>query len=172
MLFKDHAGAIELTILSICILFTSLTLTFIAILQGIGDVFRPLSIVCIGMVTKWVLNIWFVPLWHTVGAAMATFFAYVVMCTSALFYVQKQMSRPLLSFVTVIQTMQAATVMAIILIGYIMLTNELPVHQGRLFSSLQAIVGVFIGAFVYIIMVVKREFSMRKNYLPFHLVVI
>ncbi|KHF28475.1 hypothetical protein LR68_02723 [Anoxybacillus sp. BCO1] len=81
------------------------------------------------------------------------------------FYVQKQMSRPLLSFVTVIQTMQAATVMAIILIGYIMLTNELPVHQGRLFSSLQAIVGVFIGAFVYIIMVVKKGVFDEKELL-------
>lgn len=156
MLFKDHAGAMELMILSICIFFTSLTLTFIAILQGLGDIFRPLVIVCIGMVTKWVLNIWLVPLWHTVGAAMATFIAYVVMCTSALFYVQKRMSRPLFSSATVMRTMQAAAVMAIILIGYIMLTNELPVHQGRMFSSLQAVVGVFIGAFVYIIMIVKK----------------
>lgn len=165
MLFKDHVGAIELTILSISILFTSLTLTFIAILQGLGDIFRPLFIVCIGMMTKWVLNIWLVPLWHTVGAAMATFVAYAVMCTSAFFYVQKQMERSLLPFVVIIQTMQAAATMAVILVGYVMLMNELPFHQDRLFSSLQAVVGVFIGAFVYIIMVVKKGVFAEKELL-------
>lgn len=165
MLFKDHVGAIELTILSISILFTSLTLTFIAILQGLGDIFRPLFIVCIGMMTKWVLNIWLVPLWHTVGAAMATFVSYAVMCTSAFFYVQKQMERPLLPFVVIIQTMRAAATMAVILIGYVMLMNELPFHQDRLFSSLQAVVGVFIGAFVYIIMVVKKGVFAEKELL-------
>ncbi|MCX8001759.1 MAG: polysaccharide biosynthesis protein [Anoxybacillus mongoliensis] len=167
MLFEDHVGAIELTILSISILFTSLTLTFIAILQGLGDVFRPLFVVCIGMIAKWVLNVMFVPLWHTVGAAVATFIAYVVMCTIAFFYVQKRMSRPLLSRSIIIQTIKAAAMMAIVLAGYIILTNELPVHQGRLFSSFQAIIGVFIGAFVYIIMIVKEEVFAENELLAF-----
>jgi len=169
MLFKDHAGAMELTILATSILFTSLTLTFIAILQGLGDVFRPLFIVCIGMMLKWVFNIWFVPSWHTVGAAIATCAAYAIMFIIALFYVQKRMERPLLSIITVMKTMQAAVVMAMIVIGYVMLTNELSVHHGRLFSSLQAIGGVFIGAFVYIIMIVKKGIFTEKELfaLPF-----
>ncbi|WP_035048255.1 polysaccharide biosynthesis C-terminal domain-containing protein, partial [Anoxybacillus sp. KU2-6(11)] len=167
MLFKDHVGAMELTILAISILFTSLTLTFIAILQGLGDVFRPLFAVCMGMIAKWGLNVVLVPLWHTVGAAVATFIAYAVMCGIAFFYVQKRMSRPLLSFSTIIQTIKAAAMMAMVLAGYIILTNELPVHQGRLFSSFQAIIGVFIGVFVYIIMIVKKEVFAEEDLLAF-----
>lgn len=167
MLFKDHVGAMELTILAVSILFTSLTLTSIAILQGLGDVFRPIFLVCVGMIAKWGLNVLLVPLWHTVGAAVATLIAYVVMCAIAFFYVQKRMSRPLLSLSIIIQTIKAAAMMAIILVGYIILINELPIHHGRLFSSLQAIIGVFIGAFVYIIMIVKKEVLAEKDLLAF-----
>jgi PST family polysaccharide transporter len=72
MLFVDINGTYILSILSITILFTSISLTALAILQGLGYVTHSTIFILIGVTIKWILNSSLIPIFGSLGAAFAT----------------------------------------------------------------------------------------------------
>ncbi|MGX1983826.1 PST family polysaccharide transporter [Thermolongibacillus altinsuensis] len=165
MLFKDASGMVELTILSCSILFTSLTLTLIAILQGLGYVLFPVLAVFVGIVMKWMLNMWLVPHWQTVGAAFATLLTYVGMTLLQYAFLYRKMKNPFISKSIIVHTVFSAFMMAVFLIGYLWITNQLFSfwQHERLFSAVQAVLGVFLGGIVYIIIIMKKGIFLENE---------
>ena len=86
MLFTNDSGSVELMILSGSILFTSLCLTVFAILQGLGYTYIPALSVLVGIVVKYSVNIWLIPLYGVLGAAISTFLSFVIVAAIVFIY--------------------------------------------------------------------------------------
>jgi polysaccharide transporter, PST family len=165
MLFKDDSGSLELTLLSISILFTSLALTMAAILQGIGCQWIPVFAVLIGILMKWLLNIWLVPIYQTVGAALATLISYMTIFVFLCYILRKKMEVYLIAKRDVFRIVTSSLMMILILQLYLWGSSKLGMDwkEKRLFASMQALVGVIIGGYFYIIAVLRGNvFSQQE----------
>lgn len=91
MLFKDTRGSSVLAIHGMTIFFGSLTLTSIAILQGLNKVNVTLRVVILGLVVKIVMNVLFIPFFGIYAAATATVIGFAVMAAHSLFIVHKEL---------------------------------------------------------------------------------
>lgn len=91
MLFKDTRGSEVLAILGAAIFFGSLTLTSIAILQGVDKVNVTLLVVAFGLIVKIGTNVLFIPLFGIYAAAIATVLGFAFMAVCSLFFVHKQL---------------------------------------------------------------------------------
>ncbi|MFL6562472.1 MAG: polysaccharide biosynthesis C-terminal domain-containing protein, partial [Bacillus sp. (in: firmicutes)] len=92
MLFENEAGSAVLGVLSFVILFTSLTATIIAIMQGMGVLLFPaIAVACI-FPLKYILNVYLVPLYGTMGAAISSLIS-LGMVTALLFIQFKKVVR-------------------------------------------------------------------------------
>ncbi|MRH44987.1 oligosaccharide flippase family protein [Aquibacillus halophilus] len=72
LLFENAEGSFSLRILSLAILFSSLIITTASILQGLGYVYHTALYVMIGLVIKWLINSWLIPIYGITGSAVAT----------------------------------------------------------------------------------------------------
>ncbi|MBM7663428.1 PST family polysaccharide transporter [Bacillus mesophilus] len=88
MLFTNINGSQTLSILVISILFTSVSLTALAILQGLGLIKQSAWFILMGVGVKWILNALLVPLYGSMGAAIATVLSVFVIaiCSLILLY--------------------------------------------------------------------------------------
>ena len=68
MLFENSDGSDVLSILSLSILFSSLSITTASILQGLGQTFKPALFVVFGGCLKLALNYIFMPYFGVKGA--------------------------------------------------------------------------------------------------------
>ncbi|WP_226038366.1 putative polysaccharide biosynthesis protein [Aquibacillus saliphilus] len=75
LLFQSDQGSTSLQVLSLAILFSSLIITTASILQGLGYVYHTAFFVMVGLLVKWLLNAWLVPLYSITGSAFATVFS-------------------------------------------------------------------------------------------------
>jgi PST family polysaccharide transporter len=171
MLFKDDSGSFELAILSGSILFTSLALTIVAILQGLGHQWAPVFAVLIGVLMKWLLNIWLVPMYQIVGAAIATLISYMTVFVLLYYTLRKNIKSSLISKEMTFRILLASLAMVVLLQFYLWTSSKFTFGwQGtRLFAAVQALAGVAIGGCFYIIAVLKGNvFSKQElSLLPF-----
>ncbi|WP_332633200.1 putative polysaccharide biosynthesis protein [Halalkalibacter flavus] len=79
MLFTDTTGTDVLGVLSIAIVLSSFFVTLSAVLQGYNYTYVPAIAVGIGATAKLGLNVLFVPIFGTIGAAWSTVVAMLVM---------------------------------------------------------------------------------------------
>lgn len=79
LLYGNAEGSGSLAFLALSSCFLALAMTSAAILQGIGHVYRPAVYLLIALVIKLLLNIGLIPSFSILGAAWATFGAYVVL---------------------------------------------------------------------------------------------
>lgn len=86
MLFTNDSGSVELMVLSGSILFTSLCLTVFAILQGLGYTYIPALSVIVGIVVKYSMNIWLIPLYGVLGAAISTLVSFFIIAAIGVIY--------------------------------------------------------------------------------------
>lgn len=148
MLYENEAGSVVLAILSIAIIGNSMALTTAGLLQGLGFIKEPLKYALIGVLVKVGLNILFIPLFHSNGAAFATILAFFVtgfLQWRALF----QLVHVEFNFMLYVKKLlMAATVMGIILWIY---TNlfETFIEPSRIAASFEALSAVAIGVIVY-----------------------
>ncbi|WP_199426850.1 putative polysaccharide biosynthesis protein [Thermaerobacillus caldiproteolyticus] len=167
MLFENDRGSLPLAILSASILFTTMSLTLASLLQGIGEEWIAVAGVAIAVVTKWLCNIWLVQVFGTVGAALATLLSYAVMALFLYFKLQKKMNTHFIKKQYMYPVVNAALAMVAVLQLYIWVTSRF--GDSRLFAASQALFGVMLGGFVYIIMLLKGNlFSKQElSLLPF-----
>ena len=78
MLFENSDGSDVLSILSLSILFSSLSITTASILQGLGQTLKPAIFVIFGGCLKLALNYILMPYFSVKGAAIATLVALIV----------------------------------------------------------------------------------------------
>ncbi|WP_413376991.1 putative polysaccharide biosynthesis protein [Alkalihalobacillus sp. 1P02AB] len=89
MLFTDRIGSDVLKVFSLAVFTSAIYMTGAAILQGYGQVHLPAIAVVIGVGLKLLLNLMFIPLYGSYGAAYATVFSFVVMASSMLYGIYK-----------------------------------------------------------------------------------
>ncbi|WP_431802047.1 polysaccharide biosynthesis C-terminal domain-containing protein [Halobacillus andaensis] len=80
--FQDSKGTAPLQLLMIVILFSSLSITFSSLLQGLGKVTHTAIVTALALFVKWGLNLWWIPQHEEMGAAAASVVTvgFVVVC--------------------------------------------------------------------------------------------
>ncbi|WP_010285396.1 putative polysaccharide biosynthesis protein [Bacillus timonensis] len=157
MLFRNDLGTNVLMIIGFSILFTTLSQSITAILQGLGHPILPAVVVITGMLIKWILNLLLIPEYQTVGAAVATLIAFGAI-TGLQIFILKSKLRGILGNWTFIYRVTLATVaMGLIIFGYSRGLHHLfPIAgESRMFASFEALTSVVIGGFMYLFFIVR-----------------
>ncbi|MBP2242590.1 PST family polysaccharide transporter [Cytobacillus eiseniae] len=170
MLFENSDGSNVLGVLSLLILFTSIIITTMAILQGLGIIYFPAMMVILGFGFKYLLNIILIPPFGTLGAAIASAIALCVIMMVLLYRLKVFLKKGFMNIRFIFIVIVAAIVMMIVLKVYLFITGHLPHNgYGRLFAGFQAISAVVIGGITYLWIVLKgRTFKEEElMMLPF-----
>jgi polysaccharide transporter, PST family len=166
MLFKDASGTTVLITLSISIVFSSLSLTMFAILQGLGHVYFPVFSVFIGLGVKWILNILFIPTLFTQGSALATVISLFIITVMQYVYICKIHGTYFMQVKKAMHVCFAAVVMAGILYIYKEICNMFfSFHVSRMTAAWCALSSVAVGGSVYIWLIVRLGIFSRKELL-------
>jgi PST family polysaccharide transporter len=170
MLFKNAHGSDILAMLSMMILLSSMIITIVAILQGLGSMVFPAVMVLLGFAFKYFLNLVLVPIGGTMGAAIATNCSLLIVLgilLVRLFIIIKKrvVSLRFLAVITL-----AALCMFLVLKVFLFGTDFLRgFGDTRLLASLQALSAVVIGGVTYLFAVIRgKVFTMEElTLLPF-----
>lgn len=165
MLFKDDSGSNVLGILSFVILLSSIITTIIAIMQGLGSLLFPAIVTLAALPLKYGLNALFVPTYGTMGAAYATLITLILLCLLLYVKFRNMQSISLLSFRFLRTLLIATLMMAILLKGYLALTNmiTIPTSIDRIMAAGQALGGAFFGGFLFLFIIVKGGVFMERE---------
>ena len=171
LLFTDQNGSSALRILVISILFCSLFMTAMFVLQSLGNTLISIIFISIGLVIKFVLMLIFIPKMQIVGAGISTTVAFISMAVLALLYIRKVLKKPMVEPKPFWRIVQAAIVMSIVLfleraVFDIIIDSD---YSGRLVLAFQVLIMVGSGAFVYMYYIIRRGlFSLEElSLLPF-----
>ncbi|MEH7236342.1 putative polysaccharide biosynthesis protein [Bacillus sp. JJ1562] len=162
MLFRNNLGTNVLMIIGFSILFTTLSQSITAILQGLGDPFIPAIVVIIGMFFKWMFNLLLIPKYETIGAAVATFAAFGFITVIHIFIVKRKLPGVLGNWTFVYHVLFATAAMALVILCYSWGLHHLfPIAaETRTFASFEALSSVFIGGVIYLFFILRgRVFS-------------
>jgi O-antigen/teichoic acid export membrane protein len=168
MLFTDTKGSTTLAIFSIAILFSSVIMTITAIIQSLGSYLVPVIIVLAGVVSKWCLNVSLVPRYGISGAAMATVLALFGMAVCLSFVLKRSLKAALFSKKDMWIIVRSTVVMMLVLFLFNGIF-ELFLHQARFIATIQALLGVALGAVVFIFIILRGNLFKQEELvlLPF-----
>ena len=156
MLFENSNGTDVLAVLSGAILFSSIAMTASSILQGRGVLFPPAAAVLSAFPLKYTLNLILVPRFGTIGAAWATAVTLLVVATAVGFILKKNIGGPVFERLFLKKLLIAAVAMVVFLKAFIAGTEFLYVLESeRLAASAQALISCFLGAFLYIFIIIR-----------------
>lgn len=170
MLFENSKGSEVLQVLALLILPASLILTIIAILQGLGHTFFPAVVVLGGFVFKYGVNVWLVPAYGTMGAAMASNAALWFILFTLYIKLRRTHRQPLLSGKFLAVSIVAALLMFAVLQVFLNITDLImPSAGGRIAAGMQALLAVAAGGFMYLFAIIRgRLFTVEElTMLPF-----
>lgn len=167
MLFENNLGTNVLIVLSFSIFFTSIILTISSILQGLGHPILPAIAVFLGVVLKWGLNDLLIPMFHTMGAAVASLIAYLIMVIVLYVFLKTKITVVLMRTHLIRKIPFAILSMMISLTLFFYVTEYMFIdfESSRLFSAIKAIMGVLFGGIVYLIMIVRGNIFTEEELL-------
>jgi O-antigen/teichoic acid export membrane protein len=159
MLFKNAAGSNVLAVLSLMILFASVILTIMSILQGLDHSLFPAAVVLAGFGMKYILNLILIPNLGTMGAACATLLAMLAVMMVLIAKLRRELGGPVLSLVFIGKILLSSAVMAVILRFFLFITDfgYGYIEPDRLGAIFQALSSVAVGALVYFFVLVKTR---------------
>lgn len=158
MLFENSDGSDVLSILSLSILFSSLSITTASILQGLGQTLKPAIFVVFGGCLKLVLNYILMPYFGAKGAAIATLVALIVISVLNSMLLMRAVSESLIDKRNMLGIVISGFSMGFVLImfmrvlqmsGLVMDTS----HRGV--ATFEALLGVAIGGLAYMFLILK-----------------
>ena len=157
MLFENDLGSTELGILGFVILFTSIILTIIAIMQGLGSLVFPALAVTVSFPIKYGLNMLLVPWCGTKGAAISTIITLAFVTIVLLLKLKKMFSARLASFRSLATVLWATTAMVVFLKGYIWGTDIFmdDFHLERIGAAMQSLSAVFFGGIIFLVIILR-----------------
>ncbi|WP_243292571.1 polysaccharide biosynthesis protein [Bacillus sp. FJAT-47783] len=150
MLFSDSNGSNVLAIYCLSILFSSIAIVTSGILQGLDRATLPALTVLAGVIVKWIFNTSLIPFFGTMGAAVATVIAYLVVAFLNMYLIWKQkfLILPYRSMVKIV-FIAFGMFFLIQLYQYIFFYS---VHgDERIISTIQVLTSVAIGATTYLL---------------------
>lgn len=158
MLFENSEGSNVLSIVSITILFSSLIITLIAILQGLGYTVFPALVVLAGFLMKYGLNLLLVPVYGTMGAAVASNCALILIVGILLFKMKVLIKKQLVVIPFMLKAIFSALIMYVVLEGFIYISDYLYIlGHFRLVATLQALCAAVIGGLTYMLVIIRTK---------------
>ncbi|CAM4104665.1 putative polysaccharide biosynthesis protein [Mesobacillus thioparans] len=159
MLFENANGSSVLAVLSLMILFASVILTIMSILQGLDHPLFPAAVVLAGFGVKYILNLILIPPYGTMGAASATLIAMLGVMMVLIAKLRRELGGPVLSLVFIGKILLSSAVMAVFLRLFLFITDfgYGYIEPDRLGAIFQALSSVAIGAFVYFFVLIKTR---------------
>lgn len=158
LLFMDRAGTVALQILALAIFLLSITLTGIAILQVTNHIRVTVIIIVIAIIIKWFGNICFVPIWGTVGSALATVVSLFCLTVLIMLAIKRHINvrfRELFQEVRFGALLKASSVMVIYLASLQILINS--AVFSRLLLLGYTLWLVLTGALVFITILLRND---------------
>ncbi|KGP89907.1 polysaccharide biosynthesis protein [Pontibacillus chungwhensis BH030062] len=116
LLFTSNEGVIALRVLSVAIVFASMTLTLSSLLQGFGIVFLPAFAVAIGVIVKVILNTVFTPALGITGSGLATLVSICVVFLSNIMVFKKRIPFSLRAYIPWRATFFSLVVMTVTIV--------------------------------------------------------
>lgn len=168
MLFTDVKGSSTLAIFSLSIFFSSLIMTITAVIQSLGSYIAPVVIVLAGVISKWFFDLWFVPRYQIGGAAMSTVLALLGM-TICLLYILKSCLKTELFIKKDMWIIGQSAVLMGVALFLINMVFDAWLTQTRYIAAIQALLGVGLGAVVFISSVLRANLFRQEELvlLPF-----
>lgn len=164
MLFENSKGTAVLQTLGWMILPASLIITITAILQGLGQTFFPAVVVVGGFAVKYGLNVVLVPVYGTMGAALASNIALWLILFILYIRLRTLHKQPLLSRRFTVLALVAALLMYAFLEIFLFVTGLfIPGTEERIPSAVQALSAVAVGGLAYLwIMIRGKGFTVEE----------
>jgi len=153
MLFENNAGSEVIGVLGFMILFTSITSTIIAIMQGLGVMLFPAIVSALAFPLKYVLNGVFVPLYGTMGAAISSLVS-LCLVTVLLFVQFKKITRFSLFSLRFAWTVIMATAAMVVFLKiylYLLGTGDI----GRIEAVFQSLSSAILGGFLFLFVMIR-----------------
>ncbi|WNF37075.1 polysaccharide biosynthesis protein [Bacillaceae bacterium IKA-2] len=162
MLFKNETDSVVLAILGMAILFTAIFLTSSAVLHGLNKVYVTVNHVIVGLIVKIILNVLLIPIFGTMGAAVATVFACAICAVLNIITLRKIKALPRFSAIAASKALLSLMAMAIATFiwkqGSIIIYSDL--LQSRLGNMFIALSSVVVGAVIFIVcLIIGRVFT-------------
>jgi O-antigen/teichoic acid export membrane protein len=153
MLFENKAGSEVLGVLGFVILFTSITSTIMAIMQGLGVMLVPAIAAVSAFPLKYILNSVFVPLYGTMGAAVSSLLSFTLVTVFLLFQFKKIAVVPKFSSRFWGTVITATVSMVFLLKVYLHMFRSY--DFGRSGAVLQALSAVILGGFLFLLIIIR-----------------
>ncbi|MEH7304477.1 putative polysaccharide biosynthesis protein [Neobacillus drentensis] len=153
MLFENNAGSEVLGVLGFLILFTSITSTIIAIMQGLGVMLFPAIAVLCAFPVKYILNIVFVPIYGTMGAAIASLVSLGLVTTLLFVHFKKIAPFSLFSLHFWRTVLMATAAMVLFLKVYLYMWGSHDV--GRIEAVFQSLSSAILGGFLFLLVMIR-----------------
>ncbi len=166
MLFENSDGSDVLSILSLSILFSSLSITTASILQGLGQTLKPAIFVVFGGCLKLVLNYMLMPHFGVKGVAIATLIALVVIALLNSVLLMQSVSGSLINKQKMFGIVISGISMGFVLIMFIRVLQMSGLvidgnHRG--IATFEALLGVAIGGLTYMFLILKLRVFTKEE---------
>ena len=163
MLFENDSGSSVLGVLGFVILFSSVILTLVAILQGMDQLIFPAAALVVTLPLKYVLNLLLIPRLGTMGAAISTILTLVVVTALLIYKFRKMIEVPLFPANFIKGLLLAAMGMILLLKGYLFVTDRFMMFDGREKAAFQAMSSSIIGGILYLFIIIRCNVFLEKD---------
>lgn len=171
MLFQTKEESITIMVFCIQIVWMSLILTLMAMLQGIGKVKIPTLFLLIGVCSKWLFNGIFISFFGVLGAAISGNISLFLVFLLMLYYFKKNWNITFAPFAFYKGISIASLIMIVCVTGYEWLADTILFNNfsSRIQSVFISFSAVILGAFIFLIIIAKRRVIGEKEWflLPF-----
>ena len=166
MLFETRDLSGTLMVFCIQIFWLSLILTMTSLLQGLGKVIFPVILLLIGLIIKWLCNMWLLPMYGIMGAAIAGNAGFAFIATSLYVYVHSiwkiRFARArFYGHVGIASVLMTLVVLVWIMIADMWLFDGLASRLGAMFTALTS---VALGAGVFLFYIAKSRVVAEKEW--------
>ncbi|AQQ54938.1 hypothetical protein B0X71_00260 [Planococcus lenghuensis] len=171
MLFKTTEGSATLAVFSIQVMWVSLLLVWMAILQGAGKEKVPALLLLAGLILKWTGNVVLVPALGIMGAALAGNIALIISTASLYYYFKRTWPIRFAPFAYYRKMAAALVSMAVCVLSWILLADSLLFNSlpDRLSAACTALTAAAVGAAVFLAAAAKMRILSEKEWyvIPF-----
>jgi len=165
MLFENELGSSVLGVLGFVILFTSIISTLIAIMQGLGSLIFPACSVVVLFPLKYSLNVVFIPLFGTMGAAISSLLSLGLVCGLLFLKFRKMTARPLFTWRFIGCVLMATVLMVLFLKGYLFVTDYVVefFELERLGAAMQSLSAVILGGLLFLLIIIRGRVFLEEE---------
>ena len=163
MLYTDTKGTVALAVFSLSVFFTSMIMAQAAVLQSLGYYLMPVVLTCLGVSSKWLLDLLLVPVYQINGAAMSTVLAFSVMALLFHLTLKKRLGKSLYKKREWLIILLATVGMGAAVMGMNLLFELFAAQGSRGVAAIQALTCAVIGAVIYLAIVLQCGLFKREE---------